>query len=292
MKEPALETRDLRLMCALHEHGGVTRAASAMGLTQSAVSHHLARLQERLGATLVRRTGRGVTLTQQGEVLVRRGRAVLRQLSALEEALRGETRLAVCTQCHTAYDWLAPVLAHFEMEHPNARIDIRVNHSRDPIEALRHRHVDLALCHSAPGPGLVGHPLLVDPFVAVLPKDHPAAAGDTVSAADLVDGTVLVHDVPSAHLREVGALLFGDTPPSRSMRLPLTDTMLQLVAHGYGVAIMPGLAARGADARYPVVVRRFGKEEAVRRWRVVVREDDNDRADLETLVRAIVDWFA
>src|SRR5690349_8718713 len=106
--EPAIEIRDLRLVQTIAERGGVTAAARALHLTQSAVSHHLARLQERLGVELFRRAGRKLEITEAGKKLVLLSRELDQKLAATERELRGQEApraLRISTQCYTAYHW-------------------------------------------------------------------------------------------------------------------------------------------------------------------------------------------
>ncbi|MEM1413862.1 MAG: LysR family transcriptional regulator [Myxococcota bacterium] len=289
----SLDSRDLVLMRALASEGGVTRAARALALSQSAVSHHLARLEAKLGVPLFAREGRGLRITPAGRRLAEGGGEVLEALEALERSLRPAepARIRVTTQCGTAYDWLAPVLGRFARAHPRTRIDVKVGFGRDPLGALTEGKVDLALCHTAPGPGHVGHRLGEDAFVVVLPAAHPAASRPRVRPADLREDTLFVHDVPREELVALGKAWFGDEPPARTSVLPITEAMLELCAAGLGAAMMPAWAARRTRGRRDLVVRPFAKKSAKRTWRAVTRRADAERPDMRELVAELRAWF-
>src|SRR5688500_17231840 len=106
-----LEARDLRLVRAIAETGGATRAARHLHLSQSAISHQLRGLEHRLGLPLFRREGRKLVITSAGQRLVELWHQVLGSLLQVElELKRGRLeerrKLRVATQCYTAYHWL------------------------------------------------------------------------------------------------------------------------------------------------------------------------------------------
>ncbi len=294
MQSPALDSRDLVLMCALHEHGGVTRAARALGLTQSAVSHHLARLEGKLGLALFVREGRGLSITPAGRTLVQGGAPLIEQLTALERALRPTkaTRIRVATQCHTCYDWLAPVIGRFRRAHPTAQVVPKIDHRKDPMKALLGRRIDLAIAHAPAPKETVVFELGQDAFVVVLLPSHPAAGSRGVGPRDLVDDTLIVHDLPVDELVAIGRDWFGSEQPAHTLRMPLTEAMVELVVASCGVALIPRWAAKAARSRDDVVVRPFVHPRAHRTWRAAIREADQDRADLQALIAELSTWFA
>src|SRR5688572_2409592 len=110
-----LETRHLRLVQALAEEGGPTRAAARLHLTQSAVSHQLAELEGRLGIALFTRVRRRLQLTAAGRQLLDFSRVALKDLSRIERDLhhagtRARETLRISTECFTCYHWLPQVL--------------------------------------------------------------------------------------------------------------------------------------------------------------------------------------
>ncbi|HET9955575.1 MAG TPA: LysR family transcriptional regulator, partial [Polyangiaceae bacterium] len=111
-----LEVRDFRLVRAIAEAGGATHAGRHLNLSQSAVSHQLRGLEQRVGVALFRRSGRKLAITPAGQRFLEVGRQVLGPLLQLELELRrasqqARPKLRVGTQCYTAYHWLPQVLS-------------------------------------------------------------------------------------------------------------------------------------------------------------------------------------
>jgi len=99
-----LEVRHLKLVNAIAEEGSVTSAGKRLHLTQSALSHQLRDIEDRLGTPLFNRVSKKMLLTQAGELLLRSARSVLAELERAEEeierlATRCEGLLRIATQC-------------------------------------------------------------------------------------------------------------------------------------------------------------------------------------------------
>ncbi|HEU4532732.1 MAG TPA: LysR family transcriptional regulator, partial [Polyangiaceae bacterium] len=136
-----IEVRHLRLVRALAEEGGPTRAAARLHLTQSAVSHQLAELEGRLGVPLFGRVRRRLTLTPAGARLLEASRAMLADLARVEREVRraGERRrraFRVVVESFTSYHWLPPVLLALGREHPDVDARIALDAAREPVAAL------------------------------------------------------------------------------------------------------------------------------------------------------------
>jgi len=122
-----LEVRHLKLVAAIAGEGSVTAAGRRLHLTQSALSHQLRDVEERLGAALFVRANKKMLLTRAGEALLAAARTVLVELESAEAEIRriagsqeGEIRIA--TQCYTGYHWLPPVLKGFQLKFPRVRV--------------------------------------------------------------------------------------------------------------------------------------------------------------------------
>src|SRR5262249_36047680 len=122
-----LEIGHLQIVDAVARTGTVTRAAEELHVTQPAVSHRLRELEQRLGTTLFRRSGRRMTLTAEGTRLLESARRVLAELDTVETELaqyrvghRGTLRVA--TECYLCYGWLPAVCRRLESERPGMEI--------------------------------------------------------------------------------------------------------------------------------------------------------------------------
>jgi len=275
VRQPQLELKDLRLVEAIVDEGGVTHAARVLHLTQSAVSHHLSRLEERLGVQLFRRQGRGLVPTPHAKRLQQTSREVHRQVLHVEDELLQRPqrkRLTMATQCYTAYHWLPPLMRAFADVHPDVELRIDLPATRRPYEATLDDKLDLALVHTLPSAVGADHTvvrLFDDPFVLVVAPEHPLAAVDEVDAAAISKEQLLLYTMPSAHLEALGKELFGKQLPRRVQRLPLTEAILELVRSQQGVSLMSRWAVTPAVERGDLAMVPLSTSRAVRTWSAV-----------------------
>jgi DNA-binding transcriptional LysR family regulator len=126
------KARDLEILVASVDRGGFTGAAEALGLTPSAVSKAMTRLEARLGVRLLERTTRRVIPTREGASLVEEGRRILAAIEDAEAAVvegRGAPRglVRVASSVAFAIEHLAPALPDFRARHPEVDIDLGVS---------------------------------------------------------------------------------------------------------------------------------------------------------------------
>ncbi|WP_424811225.1 LysR family transcriptional regulator [Roseococcus sp. YIM B11640] len=148
MRVPDLDLDLLRGFVTVAERGGFTLAGQALGLTQSAISLKVKRLEEMLGKPVFLRGAKQVSLTREGESLLAYAR---RMLALNEEAVRqfvappvsGRLRLGVAD--HFVPRHLAPVLARFARTWPEVRIEVEVGRSHELRAALAREELDLVL---------------------------------------------------------------------------------------------------------------------------------------------------
>ena len=125
-----IEFRHLRTIKAIHEHGGVARAADILNITQSALSHQIKGLEDQAGVELFVRRSKPMRLSAAGLRLLRAAERILPEIEALQnefDGLRGgrSGRLHIAIECHACFEWLFPVLEKFRKHWPDVDVDIR-----------------------------------------------------------------------------------------------------------------------------------------------------------------------
>ncbi|MFG2511797.1 LysR substrate-binding domain-containing protein [Streptomyces sp. NPDC048584] len=254
-RQPSLA--QLRAFAAVAEHLHFRDAAGAIGMSQPALSGAVSALEKTLGVTLVERTTRKVLLSPAGERLAARAKAVLAEVGALMEeadALRapftGVLRLGVIP---TVAPYLLPtVLRLVHDRYPRLDLQVHEEQTANLLDGLAGGRLDLLLL-AVPlrVPGVTELPLFDEDFVLVTPLEHE------------LGGRV---GVPRAVLRELNLLLLDEGHCLRDQALdicreagragvPATttaaglSTLVQLVAGGLGVTLLPRTAVRVETAR-------------------------------------------
>src|SRR4051812_7639647 len=177
-----LEVRDLRLVAAISELGNLTRAGQQLHLTQSALSHQLTDLEQRIGGKLFERSGRRLIATRLGELLCGRAKVTLTQLRDVERDLAEmangrEATLRIATECYTCYHWLPPVLDAFRERHPAIDVRIVPAATSNPVRALIAGTIDLCIVSSRVRDRRLSlAPLFDDELVLVVSAKHKFAS--------------------------------------------------------------------------------------------------------------------
>ncbi len=190
MRIPDLDLDLLRGFVAVAERGGFTAAGIALGLTQSAISLKIKRLEELVGRRLLERSSRSVALTRDGETLL----AYARRILALnDEAVRrmvapavaGRLRLGVAD--HFVPRNLAPLLARFARTYPEVRLEVEVGRSHDLRAAQEEGALDLVLGKRRDGE-TAGRPIFTETVIWVAAPGWAPVPGQAVPLAMLPPG--------------------------------------------------------------------------------------------------------
>ncbi len=193
-----LETRHLRLIAGIVEHGTLTRAASHLNITQSGLSHQLLELEARLGTALFQRVGKRMIPTAAGRRLLAAAEETLPRLRQAEESLRllargGEAVMRLATECYTCYHWLPRVMPPLLRQFPALDLQVVPEATRRPTAALLDGAIDVAIVHTVEDdPRLRYQRLFEDELVSLVPPGHPLAARKYLEAADLQGEHLLV----------------------------------------------------------------------------------------------------
>lgn len=168
----------LRIFVAVAERRHVTRAASALGMTQSAASAAIATLERRYGARLFDRVGRGIELTETGRRFLPEARAVLDRATTARAALEDLSELtsgtvSVAASQTIATYWLPRRLTAYHSQYPGVRLDVAMGNTRQVENAVMEGRSDLGLVEGPIAEGALLRRLVDrDRMVLVVGKGH------------------------------------------------------------------------------------------------------------------------
>lgn len=242
-----MDVRQIQTLIAIADHGSFSSAARALYTVQSNVSAHVSRLEREVGATLVDRSSG--ELTEEGVVVVERGRRVLRELSeistdlaALHDVIAGETRLGVIG---TTGRWLMPqFLTRLHMDHPDVRPIISEGGTSSLIPRLVSGQLDASIVHlPVEEPEIHVEALFAEDLVLLVHARHPWSSSRRLSITSLGDHPLLLPP-PSATLRRIINRAADDHGVVLHTQAEIDGVRLlaSLAFEGFGAAIVPATA--------------------------------------------------
>ncbi len=249
-----MDTRQLQAFCAVVEKKSFSQAAEQLGVTQPAVSLQVRALEERVGQTLLDRSGRRVEPTESGERLYRSAQRLL----ALEEQLLEEVAaddgriagtLAIGASTGPGAHLVPLLLCEFQAEHSDLHVALSIWDTQTVIDKVAVRQLELGVVGALRRHrSLEFEPLARDEIVLAVPPGH-AAAGGTISVDELRNETLIVmqegagvRQVVEEELRRAGLRLRGVEP---KLELGLQESVKSAVAAGYGVSFISRTAIEG-----------------------------------------------
>jgi LysR family transcriptional regulator for metE and metH len=278
------EFRHLRTIKAIHDAGGVARAADLLGATQSALSHQIKGIEDQLGVPLFVRRSRPLKLSAAGLRFLAAAEAILPQVVALEEEfeqiVEGRiARLHIAIECHACFEWLFPVLEQFRKAWPDVDVDIRPGLAFDAIGALSREEVDVVISSDPEKiEGIEFAPLFDYSPVFVAAASHPLASREFVEAEDFRGQTLITYPVDRSRLDIFKLLLApAGVEPLAIRRVELTAVILMLVAAGRGVSVLPDWVVRAVRKSSDFVSRPITRGGLTRRMFAATRRDDSAR---------------
>ena len=249
-----IELRHLRYFVAVAEELHFGRAAARLNISQPPLSQQIQILEQQTGARLLARTNRSVSLTAAGKQFLADSRQILSQVdeaAARAERLHlgesGELRLGF-TSSAPFIKAVSDTLSQFRQRYSNVHIQTRETNTREQIAPLNDGTLDLGLMRNTILPeSLAWQPILREPLLAMVHRDHSLAQQETVSLADLAAEPFVFFDP------HVGTGLYDDIlglmrryglAPVITQEVGEAMTIIGLVAAGLGVSILPASFSR------------------------------------------------
>lgn len=288
--QPDLDWRAVRAFLTVAAVSSYTAAARELGVTQSAVSHALKRLEGQLGCRLLIIHGKTPRLTPEGSQFYQAARRAMEQMERAAHSVSREGdergRLRVIFSASIARILLGKVLREFRDCYPNLELVIGLEDTPGAVRALEQSESDLALGISDRlPPGLTALPLFQDQLLLAVPPIHPLVEKNTVTLRDLTDERFITYRKGSLTRNAVEQhFLQAGIRPAAMLEVPDFEVIKELVRLGLGVALMAPWViademASGAIIGIPV------KRPVIRRtWAVLLQQGRRLRASERTLI--------
>lgn len=244
-----LEVRHLRTLSAIRDTGSLMEAAESLHVTQSALSHQLRDLEQRLGTPLLNRRTRPARLTTAALRIVALADDVLPRLRATELELQrlaaGRTgRLYLAIECHSCFQWLMPALDAFRHDWPDVTLDLSAAFSFAPLPALTRGDLDVVITSDPISLDNVSYsPLFRYELILAVASSSPLARFRYIEPEQLADQVLITYPVERERLDVFNYFLDpAGVEPAECRQAELTPVIAQLVASQRGVAALPNWA--------------------------------------------------
>jgi DNA-binding transcriptional LysR family regulator len=257
-----VELRHLRYFLAVAAELHFGRAAARLRLAQPALTQQIQRLETLLGTRLFERTSRSVALTAAGAVLAERAAAILGHAARdLDEVVRvGQGRQG---RLHLGFVPsvlpLGPLrwVRQYRLRYPLVEVDLAEGFTTHLMAQLSVGALDMAIVRDPDEqPGVVAAPLVTEPYVAVVPADHPLAGRGAASGAELAEHPLVFFPRAAgelAHAKNLRPLLETGRQPRVVQEGSNWITILYLVGEGLGVTVAPTSVTLAAPSTVRVV---------------------------------------
>lgn len=287
-----IERAHLTIIKALHDNGTLTEAANELCLTQSALSHQIRSLEEKLELSLWKKEGRQLRLTQAGNAILNLAQQILPVIHKTEQTLQAyvegkQGMLRIGVECYPCYKWLTGVIAKFLTDYADVDIDIVNKFQFTGLYALLNNHIDILVTPDPIKEKNLNYTALFDyESVLVLHKDNPLVKKKSITPAMLVDQTLFTFPVANERLDIFSHFLIpAQIAPKVHKQIESIDIMIQMVTFNRGVCVLPEWLAKEYCQTLPLTSIRLGKKGIQKSLYAGIRGNDNDIPFMQSFIK-------
>lgn len=279
-----MEIRHLRLIKTIAEEKGITKSLNKLFLTQSAVSHQLRDIEERIGCKIFYRSKNQWLLTPEGKILYDSAVKVIGEIDLAMDKVNGIREghagtIRISTGCYTTYHWLPGFLTRMKVLYPKLDVQIVVEATHRPLQNLLDNALDLGITSDpADDKSLKYIELFKDEVMALMSVNDEIARKKYLSAEDFKTQTLIIYSYP---LESVTVYQHFLKPlkimPKEIITIPLTEVALEMVKAGMGIMTMPKWAMKPFVSIPEIQLVKIGQKGLMRTHYAAIRHEDSDK---------------
>ena len=238
------------------ELGNITRTAEALHYTQAGISHAISALEKEAGVTLLVRSSTGVSLTENGrrllvpvQKLVNEQRSLAQTIHEINHVVAGTLRIGTFTSVSAR--WLPHMIRSFRQKYPEVEFELLAGDYNEITDSILSGKVDCGFLSSPAHRDIMFTPLYDDPMLVFMSTDHPLAAKEKLTLAEVKKELLIMPIKGSDH--DIMAVL-DKSPGKINTGYMLNDdfSVMSMAAHGFGITIMPELIVRNFNFDFEV----------------------------------------
>lgn len=278
-----IDLKLLRTLLALQQTGSLQAAAARLFLTQSALSHQLKDAETQLGCRLFIRKTQPVQFSTQGRVLLELAVQVLPLIDAAAAQLKNgdlpKQTLRLTVECHACFHWLLPAVKAFRAEWPHVTLCLATEIEHHAVEAILSNELDMVLTTDERQEAHISfRPLFSLELKAFIYPEHPLAKLEVVTAEALSHCDLLTYPIPLERQDLFRFFLKRNQFQGRLRQVGQASQILQLVAAGEGIAVLPTWLAEPFVSQGLIVTKRLGEQGLHRQMYLASRREEQSAA--------------
>ena len=293
-----MEIKYFRLIKTISEEGSIANSSEKLFLTQSALSHQLKDLEDRLGFKVFHRTRNKWKLTDEGAELYKLGNEILERIDNFYTNIQGiqhgaKGHIKVSTECYSFYHGLPRFIQKMGLLYPDIDVDLILEATHRPIQKLLSDEIDIALVSTKPGSDLLAcYETFEDEIFAIMHKENRLNELEFMDTHAFKEAHLIIHSFPLETVSVYERFLKPHkTLPSKISAIPLTEVALEMVNANLGILCMPKWALNAFNISKELAFKKIGKNGLKRKHYLVVRKADNTKRYIQDFISNFMDEF-
>ena len=258
----------------------MTKAAEKLCLTQSALSHQLSELESSLGFSVFKRLNRKLTPTDQGYRLIKEGKKIISEVNrsieyAISTGAKNNDPLKIMVECYSSFSFLPNVLRDLNNQFPQTEVIVESSLSHDYEFDLLNERCDICLVvNKKLDDELEFHEIVNDRLMVVVSENNPLSKHECLGFESLKNETLITHCKQS----EIDAIFEHIRPPKsfqprKILQITSTESIINLVDQGIGVAVMSEWAVSSYCEGRRVSLKPFETDNCKRPWYLSIKKN-------------------
>lgn len=293
-----MDIKYFKLIQTITKEGNIANSSEKLFLTQSALSHQLKELEDRLGFKVFYRTRNKWKLTEEGVELHKIANKVLHTIeqgfNTIKQIKAGSKGvIKVSTECYSFYQGLPGFIQKMEILYPDIEVDLILEATHQPISKLLSKEIDIAIVTSKPSADLLSSTkLFEDEIFAIMHKENVFNKLEHINEIDFENVHLIIHSFPLETVSVYEQFLKPNKiTPIKISAIPLTEVSLEMVNANMGVMCMPKWALKSIKISEDLVFKRIGKHGLKRSHYLVVRKEDKNKKYINDFISNFKEGF-
>ncbi|MCE7992481.1 MAG: LysR family transcriptional regulator [Roseivirga sp.] len=293
-----MELKYFRLIKTIAEEGNIANSSERLFLTQSALSHQLRDLEERLGFKVFHRTRNKWNLTEEGEELHKLANTLLKSIEEgfqtiqqIKEGSKGTIRLSA--ECHSFFHGLPAFVQKMAVLYPEIQIDLSLGATHQTISQILSDELDIAIVTTEPATEvLTSMKVFKDEIFVLMHKEHFLHELDYIDASHFSDAHLIINSFPMENVSVYEHFLKPNRiTPRKISAIPFTEVSLQMVKANMGLMCLPKWTLNSFKLPEDLIFKRIGKYGLKRTHYLVVKEENRNKKHFEAFIANFQEEF-